>query len=306
MRKSVEECREEARRAGQLISQDPQRYGENLLRSMDADVEQFLGEIPEDVRDKYEERLVQLYKEWFRAQSRCFSVLVTGAGNFNQRKHQQMNDRERAAYERIQEWKTKTIKRLNRKERLVGMAEAERLRAELETCEDVHQKMKDVNAIIRRKCTDEEKVDAIVAECGIKEEQAKELVYPDHDRGVFSQGFTSYTLSRNLAKIKDLKAKIERHEAMAQKENKTLEFDGFDIELDYQEERLRIRHHQKPDAATIRELKGNGFRWSPKNGAWQRQLTTNAIYAMRRAVNITPEQWKEKLNEYKPEERKEQ
>ena len=71
-------------------------------------------------------------------------------------------------------------------------------------------------------------------------------------------------------------------------------------------ERLRIRHHQKPDAATIRELKGNGFRWSPKNGAWQRQLTTNAIYAMRRAVNITPEQWKEKLNEYKPEERKEQ
>ena len=306
MRKSVEECREEARRAGQLISQDPQRYGENLLRSMDADVEQFLGEIPEDVRDKYEERLVQLYKEWFRAQSRCFSVLVTGAGNFNQRKHQQMNDRERVAYERIQEWKTKTIKRLNRKERLVGMAEAERLRAELETCEDVHQKMKDVNAIIRRKCTDEEKVDAIVAECGIKEEQAKELVYPDHDRGVFSQGFTSYTLSRNLAKIKDLKAKIERHEAMAQKENKTLEFDGFDIELDYQEERLRIRHHQKPDAATIRELKGNGFRWSPKNGAWQRQLTTNAIYAMRRAVNITPEQWKEKLNEYKPEERKEQ
>ena len=39
MRKSVEECREEARRAGQMISQDPQRYGESLLRSMDADVE---------------------------------------------------------------------------------------------------------------------------------------------------------------------------------------------------------------------------------------------------------------------------
>lgn len=292
MRKSVEACRTEAMRAGQWTSQDPQRYGESLLTSMNADVEDFIGQIPVEVQEVYEERLVQRYKEWFRAQSRCFSVLVTGAGNFNQRKHQKANDAERAAYERIQEWKTKTIKRLNRKERLVGMAEAERLRAELETCEDVHQKMKGVNAIIRRKCTDEEKVDAIVAECGIKEEQAKELVYPDHDRGVFSQGFTSYTFSRNLAKIKDLKAKIERHERMAQKENKTLEFDGFDIELDYQEERLRIRHHQKPDAATIRELKGNGFRWSPKNGAWQRQLTSNAVYAARRVLNLTPEQLK--------------
>lgn len=292
MRKSVEECHEEARRAGQLISQDPQRYGENLLTSMDADVEQFLGEIPEDVRDKYEERLVQLYKEWFRAQSRCFSVLVTGAGNFNQRKHQQMNDRERAAYERIQAWKEKTIKRLNRKERLVGMAEAERLRAELETCEDVHQKMKDVNAIVRRKCTDEEKVDAIVGECGIKEEQAKELVFPDPDRGTYRKGFASYQLSLNLAKIKDLKAKIARHEAMAEKEDKVLEFEGYDVELDYQEERLRIRHHEKPDSETIRELKGNGFKWSPKNKAWQRQLTSNAVYAARRVLNLTPEQLK--------------
>lgn len=288
----MEECREEARRAGQLISQDPQRYGENLLTSMDADVEQFLGEIPEDVRDKYEERLVQLYKEWFRAQSRCFSVLVTGAGNFNQRKHQQMNDRERAAYERIQAWKEKTIKRLNRKERLVGMAEAERLRAELETCEDVHQKMKDVNAIVRRKCTDEEKVDAIVGECGIKEEQAKELVFPDPDRGTYRKGFASYQLSLNLAKIKDLKAKIARHEAMAEKEDKVLEFEGYDVELDYQEERLRIRHHEKPDSETIRELKGNGFKWSPKNKAWQRQLTSNAVYAARRVLNLTPEQLK--------------
>lgn len=292
MRKSVEECREEARRAGQMISQDPQRYGESLLTSMNADVEDFIGQIPIEVQEVYEERLVQRYKEWFRAQSRCFSVLVTGAGNFNQRKHQKANDAERAAYERLQAWKEKTIKRLNRKERLTGMAEAERLRAQLEVCEEVQEKMKAVNKICRRKCTDEEQVDAIVAECGIKEEQAKELVFPDPDRGTYRKGFASYQLSLNLAKIKDLKAKIARHEAMAQKENKTLEFDDFDIELDYQEERLRIRHHEKPDMETIRELKGNGFKWSPKNKAWQRQLTSNAVYAARRVLNLTPEQLK--------------
>ena len=292
MRKSVEECREEARRAGQMISQDPERYGWSLLTSMDADVEDFIGQIPIEVQEVYEERLVQRYKEWFRAQSRCFSVLVTGAGNFNQRKHQKANDAERAAYERLQAWKEKTIKRLNRKERLTGMAEVERLRAILEAAEETHEKMKQVNQICRRKCTDEEQVDAIVAECGIKEEQAKELVFPDPDRGTYRKGFASYQLSLNLAKIKDLKAKIARHEAMAEKENKVLEFEGYDVELDYQEERLRIRHHEKPDARTIQDLKGNGFRWSPKNKAWQRQLTSNAVYAARRVLKLTPEQLK--------------
>ena len=292
MRKSVEECREEARRAGQMISQDPERYGWSLLTSMDADVEDFIGQIPIEVQEVYEERLVQRYKEWFRAQSRCFSVLVTGAGNFNQRKHQKANDAERAAYERLQAWKEKTIKRLNRKERLTGMAEVERLRAILEAAEETHEKMKQVNQICRRKCTDEEQVDAIVAECGIKEEQAKELVYPDPDRGTYRKGFASYQLSLNLAKIKDLKAKIARHEAMAEKKDKVLEFEGFEVELDYGEERLRIRHHEKPDAQTIQELKGNGFRWSPKNKAWQRQLTSNAVYAARRVLNLTPEQLK--------------
>ena len=275
-----------------MISQDPQRYGESLLTSMDADVEDFIGQIPIEVQEVYEERLVQRYKEWFRAQSRCFSVLVTGAGNFNQRKHRKANDAERAAYERLQAWKEKTIKRLNRKERLTGMAEVERLRAILEAAEETHEKMKQVNQICRRKCTDEEQVDAIVAECGIKEEQAKELVFPDPDRGTYRKGFASYQLSLNLAKIKDLKAKIARHEAMAEKEDKVLEFEGFEVELDYQEERLRIRHHEKPDAQTIQELKGNGFKWSPKNKAWQRQLTSNAVYAARRVLNLTPEQLK--------------
>lgn len=275
-----------------MISQDPERYGWSLLTSMDADVEDFIGQIPIEVQEVYEERLVQRYKEWFRAQSRCFSVLVTGAGNFNQRKHRKANDAERAAYERLQAWKEKTIKRLNRKERLTGMAEVERLRAILEAAEETHEKMKQVNQICRRKCTDEEQVDAIVAECGIKEEQAKELVYPDPDRGTYRKGFASYQLSLNLAKIKDLKAKIARHEAMAEKEDKVLEFEGYDVELDYQEERLRIRHHEKPDAQTIQELKGNGFKWSPKNKAWQRQLTSNAVYAARRVLNLTPEQLK--------------
>ena len=34
-------------------------------------------------------------------------------------------------------------------------------------------------------------------------------------------------------------------------------------------------------------LKQNGFRWSPRYSAWQRQLTPNAEAAARRALGLT-------------------
>lgn len=37
----------------------------------------------------------------------------------------------------------------------------------------------------------------------------------------------------------------------------------------------------KPEDGTRERLKANGFRWSPKNGAWQRQLTDNARRALK-------------------------
>lgn len=48
--------------------------------------------------------------------------------------------------------------------------------------------------------------------------------------------------------------------------------------------RLQLIFDGKP-ADEIREiLKKNGFKWSPKNGAWQRQLTDNALYSLKRVT----------------------
>ena len=48
--------------------------------------------------------------------------------------------------------------------------------------------------------------------------------------------------------------------------------------------RLQLLFNEKPDADTREILKKNGFRWSPKNGCWQRQLTNNAKYSLRRVL----------------------
>ena len=48
--------------------------------------------------------------------------------------------------------------------------------------------------------------------------------------------------------------------------------------------RLQIRFDGKPDSDIRAALKHKGFRWSPSNEAWQRQLTNNARYALRELI----------------------
>lgn len=45
---------------------------------------------------------------------------------------------------------------------------------------------------------------------------------------------------------------------------------------DRDDDRLRLYFDAKPDEARRKALKGAGWRWSPRAGAWQRQLTDNA------------------------------
>lgn len=63
-------------------------------------------------------------------------------------------------------------------------------------------------------------------------------------------------------------------------------FDGGEIVRNAEENRLQILFDEIPDADTRDALKSNGFRWSPRNKAWQRQLTQNAEYAARRVLGL--------------------
>ena len=112
--------RDLAKRSGQSISMDPERWGEHHLDSLESELQHFLAKLPEDVRDEYEDRYIEKYKEWLYAMSRCFSVMVTGPAKFNNRKHERANNAERNARQRLDDWAAKVIRRCNREERLTG------------------------------------------------------------------------------------------------------------------------------------------------------------------------------------------
>lgn len=59
-------------------------------------------------------------------------------------------------------------------------------------------------------------------------------------------------------------------------------YNGFSVRENASLNRLQIFFDEKPDEETRSILKANGFRWSPREGAWQRQLNDNARAALRR------------------------
>ena len=63
---------------------------------------------------------------------------------------------------------------------------------------------------------------------------------------------------------------------------------GGTVEINREANRLQIYFEGKPDATVRDELKSNGFRWSPKAEAWQRQLNDTTIRVTDRIKCIQP------------------
>lgn len=255
-----------------------------MLDSMESGLTRFLEQLPEEVRAEYEDRYIEKYKEWLYAMSRCFSQMITGAGGWKPatfRRHEKTNAAEKAARDRLDQWCEKVIKRCNRQERLTGWAEVERLQEKLDGLTELQETMKAANKVIRsKKLAEVEKVDELVA-LGFSESTALKLMEPDYCGRI---GFATFQLSNNLAKIKDTEAKIKRHAKMAQHENEEQGYWWGTLRTDYADERYRFIFHGKPAQTIITLMKQNGFRWSPSNKAWQRQITANAKFAVSRII----------------------
>lgn len=273
-----------AKRSGQMISMDPDRYGEHMLDGLECELQQFLAQLPEEVRDHYEDAYIAKYSEWLGAMSRCFSQFITGSGGWKAstfRRHERNNNAERAARERLTTWANKVIKRCNREERLTGWAEVERLQDKIDSLKNAQETMKAANKIVRNsKLSEVEKVDELVA-LGFSEQNAMKVLEPDFCGRV---GFPSYMLTNNLAKIKDAEARMARHAAMAQEEDREESYDWGVLAWAFSEERVRFVFDGKPAAEVIALMKSNAFKWSPRNKAWQRQITPNSKYAVKRIV----------------------
>lgn len=224
--------------------------------------------------DLYARKLAENLNKRNEIDARVPSMLITGGGNFPTRKKEKQNaarEKNYAEYDRIHG--------IIRKIRSVGTGgirsdennAVEKLEKKLAKLEADQELMKAANKAIRLK--DTEKGNARLAELGFTDRQIAELRTPDFAGRI---GYQSFRLSNNSANIRRIKKRIEELKAeqdSGQTEDK--QFQGFTLREDTEAVRIQFLFDDKPDEESRSILKSNGFRWSPKNKAWQRMLNRN-------------------------------
>lgn len=156
-----------------------------------------------------------------------------------------------------------------------------KLTEKLESLQIMQTRMKQINAYYRKNGT-----------CrgfhGLTDEEADKLIsdvqYHPWDRSPYP----AFALSNNSAEIRRLKGRIQKLTEAKELGYQGWEFDGGRVVPNEENNRLQIFFDEIPSPELRRELKGQGFRWARSEGAWQRQLTDNAIYAAKQIKAVLP------------------
>lgn len=80
------------------------------------------------------------------------------------------------------------------------------------------------------------------------------------------------------ANIRSIKQRIKKLQSIARLHYEEVEINGVKIVLNPEENRVQLFFDGKPDYEIRKELKSNGFRWSPSNGCWQRNISNWAVH----------------------------
>lgn len=153
----------------------------------------------------------------------------------------------------------------------------EKMEAHIAHMERVHAQQVVFNAYIRKNGTAKgcpgisenaaEKIDAELARCPYRRHK---FFFTDQDQANI----------RNKQKRLEI---LKKHRALAEEEKAeglkvgVLEKDGLRVENNHESARVQLFFDGKPDEDTRNRLKANGFRWSPRFSAWQRQNTPNGM-----------------------------
>lgn len=290
--------REEARRAYHGTSFSPEKRGDCTVDSYIATMEKLAAfiagnakddkqkEIAQGVFDNLRERYKNKTLACVHAQSRCLSPMITGPANFPTRRNEKANAAERKRsnewlefHDNLEKYALKNLQACYTSGEKQD-SELEEYRKKVEATEQLQATMKLVNklhkAYLKKPDTD----------LSVLSESMQKLVknYKPQYSWI-PHPFAPYQLTNNNANLKRMRARLKelefKEEQRADGGNKTFEYQGLQLVQNFDEDRLQLIFHDKPEDAARRELKSHGFKWSPRFNAWQRKLTNNAMYSVR-------------------------
>lgn len=211
-------------------------------------------------------------------------------GHHSERKHRRLIKRACAAADMSIKHR-KTAEYLRRKADTVGLGgvssddpEAiEKLREQLTQRETNQINMKACNVIIRKwdkKGLTFETTGAEFVEYFMDIRAISNITSEKAARDLIGNIYPAYMMSNNNTGVKRLKDRIAQLEEQRAATYKKVRFDGVcDVVENVVENRLQIIFDGKPSEKIRATLKQKGFRWSPSQNAWQRQLNNRSRYA---------------------------
>ena len=236
--------------------------------------------------ERYSKKMAEYYNRESSIGMMCPSVLISGAGNFPvKKKERQMAalERNREFYEYIQKILGKLESILYGKEIIKSSDERaiEKLEEKIEDLKDTQERMKTANKALRMK--DVEAGNDLLREMGYSEENIKELRTPDY---IGCIGYPPYLLTNNNQNIHRIEGRLKQLKEAKEKGDSEQDYSnlGFTLKENTEDMRIQLFFEGKPEPEIRDILKSHAFKWSPKNGCWQRQLTYNAKYTTKRVI----------------------
>lgn len=284
MQNNLSTLTEIAQRAHYHTSFSPERRGEQLIKEFQETLNEDIAflqaqGIEETIIAGYVEKFKSLLTSWLRAKGNCTSTMITGGSNYNVRRADKANRSERRHYEVFAEWRERAKRAIVRKpkEAKTYSSEAERYKTQLAQLEATIIKMKEANKRIKAaRASGEDISEYLINELG-----AAPHMIDWHMR----LGFNTTNTNANIKRLKERIALMEKKEIVAtEKGNTEHNFEGYKVIENRELDRVQIIHDTKPAPSVITLLKSKGFKWSPAQQAWQRQLTGNAISVVNQLI----------------------
>jgi len=276
MNTNFEHLKETARRAFYWTSFSPDKRGDTarveFYNLMMQDIEE-ISEADEETKEAYKKRFEQFFVSWLNANSKCASSMITGPANFNVRKHEKANNSERNHYNAFMLWREKAKKAICKRSQPIKTFSSElvRYKEELAAMQKNHELMKESNKMIAKAKKEGKDIsNELMTFVGISKFDADWAM-----KWGFGLQNNNANMKRVEQRIKELEQKEQNATNVGSQETR---YNGFDLIMNHEADRIQIKHDSRPSAEVITKLKKNGFKWSPSQGVWQRQITQNAIW----------------------------
>lgn len=271
------------------VSFNPQKYFENFIK----DYKEIILELTSYCQEKQynktwmENKINEAAADYLSKTSRTASSFVVGPANFPVERNRKRMESAHKALE-------KYIYYANNFKSLL-----DKYNKEPETEQDKKRKWADKVTYLKTMHEEAKKFNRIRAKAGDNEEAAKnadllaimenfneikEAVTTEYELyGIF--GLPHYFLPYNLANIKRLEGQLKAIDKAVKRGEIKKDFNNCKLEHNDDELRWNIFFEGKPSDEIRTVLKRNGFKWSPKRGAWTRGSKTMPYNRLESIIN---------------------